>query len=98
MSDQLFQVDRDKSSKLRDDLSSTDLDRLLDKHSELRQPFEDNMEKEFPLHPYKVYRRLETREEREPEEMVVLDVLLEEYREKWQRYRAKYQNGEATNA
>ncbi|MDY6788806.1 MAG: hypothetical protein SVV03_02475 [Candidatus Nanohaloarchaea archaeon] len=94
MSDQLFQVDREKSDKLRDDLYYSELDSLIKEHGELRQPFDENMEKEFPLHPYKIYRRLETKEDREPEEMVVLDVLLEEYRERWQRYRTQYQEAE----
>lgn len=88
MPESLFDLDKSSEEKLRSDIGSRGVDRLMEKHADRFRPkFEKEFSRDVPLHPYKIYKRIVDDPDIDlgDEEMIVLERLKDEYTERWQQ-------------
>jgi hypothetical protein len=69
---------------------------LEEKVSQHREKFEeefvDNMEKDVPTHPYKIYRNIVENQELSDEERIALEQMKDEFSERWQSLKNSHSN------
>lgn len=97
MGEALFDLGKTGSDKIRDNSSGKNLERLFDMYEEQYRPdFKENHDQKIPSHPWNVFKELrkeirETHEGQEKHERVyVAEELFEEYKSKWEEYRANF--------
>jgi len=97
ISQNLFDVGKSGSEKIEANSSTKNKERLMDMYAEhYRGEFEENHDQTVPRHPWHVFKALreEVRETFEGDEkyerVYVLEQLFQEFKNKWERYRANF--------
>lgn len=69
------------------------LEEKVEKHRDkFEDEFKENMNKEVPTHPYKIYRNIVENKELSDEERIALEQMKDEFSEEWQRLKQTHSN------
>lgn len=69
------------------------LEEKVEEHREkFEEEFRDNMNKEVPTHPYKIYRNIVENKELNDEERIALEQMKDEFSERWQQLKQTHSN------
>lgn len=69
------------------------LEEKVEKHRDkFEDEFKNNMNKEVPTHPYKIYRNIVENKELDDEERIALEQMKDEFSEEWQRLKQTHSN------
>lgn len=95
--------ERSELEQFRNKHSSEDLDEFVDNYEHLwRQYFEENMDKKYPLHPWKILKHARAEYAKEENDgdwpslpkRHALRVVKDEFAEEWREYSASFNSGE----
>lgn len=90
----LWDIGKSTEEKLADELKSNgEFQEMVEQHREKFEPeFEENMNKDVPTHPYKIYRNIVESNELSDEEKVALEQMKDEFADKWQTLKNTHSN------
>ncbi len=90
----LWDIGKSTKEKLADEWEDNGV--LQEKVNQHRHKFEDkfreNMNKEVPTHPYKIYREIVESNELSDEEKVALEQMKDEFSDQWQSLKTTHSN------
>ncbi|MFB6199245.1 MAG: hypothetical protein ABEJ83_00065 [Candidatus Nanohaloarchaea archaeon] len=90
----LWDIGKSSEEKLADEWKTKDkYQEKVDRHRDkFEDRFRENMNKEVPTHPYKVYRNIVEEKELSDEEKVALEQMKDEFSNKWQELKQTHSN------
>lgn len=90
----LWDIGKSSEEKLADEWKNNDeFEEMVSEHRhKFEEEFRENMNKDVPTHPYKVYRDIVESNELSDEEKVILQHMKDEFSEKWQNLKQGHSN------
>ncbi|MFB6203006.1 MAG: hypothetical protein ABEK01_00795 [Candidatus Nanohaloarchaea archaeon] len=90
----LWDLGKSSKEKLADEWETNGvLERKVEQHRhKFEDEFRDNMQEDVPTHPYKIYREIVENRDLSDEERIVLEVMKDEFSNKWQELKQTHSN------
>lgn len=90
----LWDIGKSSEEKLADEWKDNgEFQQNIEQHKEkFEDRFQENMNKDVPTHPYKIYRNIIESNELSDEEKVALENMKDEFAERWQNLKNQHSN------